>query len=94
VIDCDIDVHACLISPVSIIMWHVDVAAAEVDCEDGMALAESLGWQFFETSAKQNINVEAAFEAILSRVRGCPSTSLKFTHYSPSTHPQIGSMHG
>lgn len=48
---------------------------AEVDPDEGQALADSLGWQFFEVSARQNINVDAAFEAVLSQVGTTTTTS-------------------
>lgn len=64
---------------------HPLLTCAEVDAETGLALAESLGWEFFETSAKANLNVEAAFEAMLARVR----ESLKTTPHGPSNVTQI-----
>lgn len=36
--------------------------------EQGKALADEFGIKFFETSAKQNINVEAAFKTVATDI--------------------------
>lgn len=56
---------------------------AEVDPDEGQALADSLGWQFFEVSARQNINVDAAFEAVLSQVGTTTTTTSSSQSASP-----------
>ena len=40
----------------------------KVSYEQGKALADEFGIKFFETSAKQNINVEAAFKTIATDI--------------------------
>jgi Ras-related protein Rab-8A len=42
----------------------VDVAERQVTAEQGQAVAEKYGMSFFETSAKENIKVIDAFEAV------------------------------
>jgi Ras-related protein Rab-8A len=46
-----------------------------VSTEEGQALANDFGIQFFETSAKNDINVEKAFVTIAREVRGLPCLS-------------------
>ena len=40
-----------------------------VSTEEGQALADEYGVQFFETSAKNNVNVESGFIAIAREVK-------------------------
>ena len=42
-------------------------AQREVSIEEGEAFAQRLGWPFFETSAKQNINVSEAMHELIRR---------------------------
>ena len=39
-----------------------------VTFEQGRKLAEQLGFAFFETSAKENVNVRSAFDKVLSLI--------------------------
>lgn len=41
----------------------------EVTQEEGLGLASSMGCGFFETSAKTNYNVEAAFKAVVRSIK-------------------------
>jgi hypothetical protein len=54
------------LSPLRLLLQTVSV-------EQGKALAKSLGFEFFETSAKDNINVDISFET-LTRKRLVPET--------------------
>ena len=41
-----------------------------VTSEEGQKTADSLGAQYFETSAKDNINVSQAFETLVDEISG------------------------
>ena len=44
-------------------------ATREVSTDEGRALAQRTGCEFFEASAKQNTNVEAAFKAVVRGIK-------------------------
>ena len=44
--------------------------AREVSTDEGRMLASRLGCEFFETSAKQNANVENAFKSVVRGIKG------------------------
>jgi hypothetical protein len=50
------------LSPLRLLLQTVSV-------EQGKALAKSLGFEFFETSAKDNINVDISFETLTRLIR-------------------------
>ena len=58
-----------------------DLDSREVSFDEGDALAEKFGYKFFETSAKNNINIKETFEAlvrdILSSYQGDTRSSIK-----------------
>lgn len=39
----------------------------EVSTDDGAAFAKRIGWPFFETSAKHNLNISEAFQELVRR---------------------------
>lgn len=41
----------------------------EVSTEEAKALTNGMGCEFFETSAKMNTNVEAAFKALIRQIK-------------------------
>jgi len=45
-----------------------DLDKREVSEEDGQTLGEKYGYKFLETSAKENININEAFEALVSEI--------------------------
>jgi GTPase KRas protein len=54
--------------PVVLVGNNIDSAGRVVSVAEGEELAKQNGWGFFETSAKDNINVDNAFIAISRRV--------------------------
>ena len=45
-----------------------DMDKREVSEEEGRELANQYGYQFFETSAKENINIDETFEALVTEI--------------------------
>eukprot|EP01105_Mastigella_eilhardi_P014607 TRINITY_DN3326_c0_g1_i1.p1 TRINITY_DN3326_c0_g1~~TRINITY_DN3326_c0_g1_i1.p1 ORF type:complete len:204 (-),score=78.45 TRINITY_DN3326_c0_g1_i1:1109-1690(-) len=67
--------------PVVLCANKCDLAAAQrqVSRDEGEQLAKSYGFQFFETSAKQRTNVDAAFHALVRECRLVDAASKKPT---------------
>jgi len=62
----DKNIHSWEKTPVVLIGNKCDMANERVvQLEEGKNLAEELGLEFFETSAKENINVKIVFESLV-----------------------------
>ncbi|VDK67132.1 unnamed protein product [Litomosoides sigmodontis] len=57
-----------------------------VSCERGKQLADQLGLEFFETSAKENINVKAVFEKLVEII--CDKMAESLDSDPAATHPK------
>lgn len=65
-----------------------------VSTEEGQALANDFGIQFFETSAKNDINVEKAFVTIAREVSGLPCfLGHRHPHLTLVTDTPVTSVH-
>ncbi len=68
--------------PVVLVGNKCDIPEREVTKEQGQALAESFGVPYFESSAKERLNVDESFHALVSihlRVTNTSRINLFFT---------------
>ncbi|CAG5128974.1 unnamed protein product, partial [Candidula unifasciata] len=63
-----IKIHSCANVPIVIVGNKSDQANRIVQQQEGQLLATSLGLDFFETSAKENVNVSAVFDRLVDLI--------------------------
>ncbi|XP_059142897.1 ras-related protein Rab-3 isoform X2 [Physella acuta] len=71
-----IKLHTCYNIPIVLVGSKSDSDDREVSTADAQSLASRLGLEFFETSAKENINVKAVFERLVDIICDKMSESL------------------
>ncbi|BFY99749.1 hypothetical protein BsWGS_02789 [Bradybaena similaris] len=63
-----IKLHSCTSVPIVIVGNKLDHPGRQVQQQEGQLLATSLGIDFFETSAKENLNVNAVFDRLIDLI--------------------------